>query len=164
MDGNPGSCLAVQLAVVSVTMECDGGLVAVNDFGQARTSQVRPDFSGFAFHCVHNRSIVSHDHSFLRSQHGESALQLHGLIYRGLHKSLYFFFTKCRKHAPAKTAEKALGSGKANAVSFVAAAVQNFDSFSSHQADELLLLSALIIMVPEHRHNGNAQAHQGVQQ
>src|SRR5438034_11467520 len=103
-----------------MTMDRQGSSMTVNHLGQTRASQVRPDFSGFAFYGIHNRSIVGDDHSLLRPQHGKRALQLHGLIYRGLHKGLDFFFTKGREHAAAKAAEKAFSSGKANAIALVA--------------------------------------------
>src|SRR5581483_8074841 len=61
-------------------------------------------------------------------------------------------------------AHKALGPGKAHAIAFISASVQDLDSFLGQHANQLDLAVALIIMVPEYDDYRQAQPHQHIQQ
>src|SRR5437763_7124717 len=147
MDGNSGGGLAVRRSQMGVTVQGEYGPMPVNHLRQPGTAQVGPDFSWLTLNGIGARSIVGHDDCLLCPQHGEGALQFHGLINGSLDKRLDLLLAKSSEHPTPKTAHEALGSGKAHAIALVTAAVQHLYAFGSHELHKLLLLAALIIMV-----------------
>src|SRR5437764_2305654 len=116
--------LAVGLSVVSMTVEGNHSLMPVNYFCKARTAQKWKDLLALAIHCFADRSIVGHNHDFRRAQHGKRALQFQCFVEACLDKRFNLFLPKSRQHAATKAAGKAFGAGKADAITFVAAAIQ----------------------------------------
>src|SRR5215469_6841164 len=107
---------------------------------------------------------MSDDYDLWRAQHGQRAFQLERLIQPGLDECFDLFFAEGSQHASAKTARKTFGSGKADAIALITAAVQDLDAFSGHHFDQLLFLAAFIVMVAQHCNNGNTQPHQAIEQ
>src|ERR1051326_6985388 len=128
---NSPSRFAIQLSVVCMAMESDGCPMAIDDFGQTRTAQIRPNLRGFAAHGFGDGSIMGHDNNFARPQHRKGSLQFESFIEPGLDEALHLLFAKSCQYAPAKSTVKSFGPGKTDAVPFVTASVQNLDAFAA---------------------------------
>src|SRR5215469_4328311 len=135
MNGNSSRGFSFKLAMVRMPVDGYRRLMTINNLRQPGAAQVRPDFRWFALDSFSNGSVVSHNHGFLRAQHGECAFQLHGFVNGSLNKSFDLFLPECRQHAAPKTSHEALGAGKAYAISLIAAAIQHLDALRGHHLD-----------------------------
>src|SRR5689334_247290 len=108
------------------------GAMAVHDFGQTRCAQVRKNFRGFSGHRGGNGRVVKNNDAFLGSKLRECALQFEALVDGRLDDGLDLSFAESGEGATAKAANETLGAGKADAVSLVAGAVEDLDTFGGH--------------------------------
>src|SRR5690348_8043424 len=79
---------AIRSAEVDVAVNDEVGAVAVNNFGEARGSQIRKDFGSFAFHGAGDGRVVQDDDALIHTELRKCAFQLESFVNRGLNEGL----------------------------------------------------------------------------
>src|SRR5262249_16465974 len=157
-DGNAPGRRAIEPPMMCVAVEGECGLMAIDNFGKPRATQVWKYFLRFALDGFGDRRVMRNDDGLGCSQHGDCTLQLQCFIDGSLHEGLDFLFAEGSQHTATESADESLGSGKAHAVVLITAAVKDFDALVRHHPHQLLFLATFIIVVSQHGHDRHAQA------
>src|ERR1700758_4983219 len=152
MHCNAGGGFSVKRATMSMAMKNQVGAVTIHDLRQSRVSEERVNLLCFACDCGGNGRVVQDHNSLGRSELRHGTFQLDRFVNRSLHKSLDLALAECSQYPAAETPDEAFGAGKAYAVSFVACAVQHFDSRARHHPLQFGFLTAFVIVISQHRY------------
>jgi hypothetical protein len=124
-------------------------------FLQPARAQVRVNFQRFSFDRGRDRSVVQQSHLLLGTQPAQRSLQLERLIHRFPHELFDQRLSPGSQRTSAEAAGKAFDAGKADPEYLVRIAVEYAYPRVRQNPRHLAHLAALVVMVAEHRDNGN---------
>ena len=125
---------------------------------QTGAAEERKDWFGFAHDGFFDGRVVGDGDFLFRLCLSQAIVELDSFTFGDLDEGLDSLLSKRHEFIGREATAKALGSGKADTIDLVALTVEQVDSGETEHAGKLVLVSTFVVVVPEHRNDGNAYA------
>src|SRR5947209_13304892 len=128
INAGAGGGFGCEGAFMSVAMQRQRGLVAIEGALQARTAEEGKDGLGLAHHRLLDRSVMGDGDLDGSVELGEPVIELDGLAFGDLHESLDPVLSKGHEFVGREPTAETLGASEAYTIHFVALPVEQVNS------------------------------------
>ena len=160
INGDSSDRLAFRRAMMRVPMHGEHRPEPVNHFSQTRASEVWEYLRWLAFYSLADGRIMCDDDTLIGVDLHERFFQLHRFINACLDEGFDRSLPEGGQDPAAKSTKKTLYAREADSIAYIAAAIQHLDAFRDHKTREFFRLSALMVVISQHRNDRDTQSHQ----